>query len=199
MEDCRGVDASGIAKVLDFWFGTPESEGYCQPRQAWFVKKAAFDLEVRSRFLPTYQQAAAGALDAWQDTPKGFLALIILLDQFPRNMFRNTPQSFATDAQALSLARKAIARHFDRELCFVQRWFLYLPLEHSENLQHQNECVRLFSQLAEEGDENSPVEWAQRHRAVIAQFGRFPHRNKILGRENTPEEEAFLQQPGSSF
>jgi len=190
---------SELESVLDFWFGTPTSADWGQPRRVWFVKKAAFDREVRSRFLSTYRQAASGELDAWEATPKGCLALLLLLDQFPRNMFRNTPQAFATDDRALAIAQSAIARNFDRELLFVQRWFIYLPLEHSENLQHQNDCVKLFSQLATEGDENSPVEWAKRHRDVIARFGRFPHRNKILGRENTPEEEAFLQQPGSSF
>ena len=138
---------SQFQQVLDFWFGKPESESYGKPRKEWFVKNTAFDEEVRSRFLEIYQQAARGELDNWQETPLSCLALIITLDQFPRNMFRQTPQAFATDAQALANAKRAIASQFDRQLLPVQRWFVYVPFEHSENLAEQELAVKLFSTL----------------------------------------------------
>jgi uncharacterized protein (DUF924 family) len=186
-------------KILDFWFGQPDGASYSKPRQAWFIKKPEFDLEMRTYFVSDYEQAAAGNLDDWKNSPQSCLALILLLDQFPRNMFRGTPQAFATDWQALSTAQYAIAQGYDRELLPVQRWFVYLPFEHSENLEHQNQAVALFEQLRDDPDSADPINYAIRHREVILRFGRFPHRNAILGRVSTPEEEAFLQQPGASF
>lgn len=190
---------ASIEAILDFWFGKPGDGDYGTPRSAWFVKDAAFDEEIRSRFLDSYESAATGELDGWKETPLGSLALILLLDQFPRNLFRNRPKAFATDADARSVAEGAIAQNFDQTLLPVQRWFIYLPFEHSENLEDQNRCVELFSQLKDDPHSASTIDYAHRHRDVIQQFGRFPHRNKILGRENTSQEEEFLKKPGSSF
>lgn len=186
-------------KILDFWFGQPDGASYGKPRQVWFVKKPEFDHKMRTHFVSDYEQAAAGNLDDWKNSPQSCLALILLLDQFPRNMFRGTPQAFATDWQALSTAQYAIAQGYDREFLPVQRWFVYLPFEHSENLEHQNQAVALFEQLKDDPDSADAINYAISHREVILRFGRFPHRNAILGRVSTPNEQAFLQQPGSSF
>lgn len=186
-------------EILDFWFGKPDEADYGKPRKVWFIKNPAFDEEVRSRFLNDYQQAAAGQLDAWKASPEGCLALIILLDQFPRNMFRGQPQAFATDPQALAYAQYTVERGFDKELLPIQRSFVYLPFEHAENLEHQRQCVELFSTLKDHPECSSGVDYAHRHLKVIERFGRFPHRNEILGRETTPEEAEFLKQRGSSF
>ncbi|MEQ8538112.1 MAG: DUF924 family protein [Coleofasciculus sp. D1-CHI-01] len=186
-------------KILAFWFGEPDHPGYGKPRQAWFTKNLAFDEEVRSRFLDEYQQAATGQLNHWQESPYSCLALILLLDQFSRNMFRGQPQAFATDSQALTIAQHAVSQGFDQQMLPVQRWFIYMPYEHSENLAHQRRCVELFSTLKHDPDSASTIDYAYRHLKVIERFGRFPHRNPILGRESTPEEVTFLKQPGSSF
>ena len=186
-------------RILDFWFGSREQVSYGKPRQIWFIKKNEFDREVQLRFFNDYEQAAAGELDSWKSTPLSCLALILLLDQFPRNMFRGTARAFATDWQALSAAQYAIAQGYDRELLSVQRWFVYCPFEHSENLEDQNRSVALFQQLSDDPDSADAINYAIRHREVIVRFGRFPHRNEILERVSTPEELEFLQQPGSSF
>ncbi len=186
-------------EILAFWFGAPDSSTYGQERKAWFIKNPTFDQEISDRFLPTYQQAAAGALDAWQDFPLSCLALLIVLDQFPRNLFRRDPRAFATDEKAVAIAQSAISQGFDQQLLPVQRWFMYLPFEHSENLEDQNQAVALFEQLRSDPQSQSPIEYAYRHRDVIQRFGRFPHRNATLGRASTPEELEFLQQPGSTF
>ena len=190
---------SQFKEILEFWFGKPDGEDYGKPRKAWFVKKDKFDEEVRSRFLQDYQQAAAGQLDYWQESPYSCLALIILLDQFPRNMFRDRPQAFATDAQALKFAQHVVVQGFDKKLLPVQRWFVYLPFEHSENLEHQRYCIELFSTLKDDPSSGDTIDYAYRHLKVIERFGRFPHRNRILGRASTPEEAEFLKQRGSSF
>jgi uncharacterized protein (DUF924 family) len=190
---------SQVQEILEFWFGKPDDLDYGKSRKVWFTKNPEFDREVRSRFLPVYQQAAAGELDDWKASPQGCLALIILLDQFPRNMFRGQSQAFATDPQALFYAKHAVTNGFDRELLPIQRQFIYLPFEHSENLTDQHQCIKLFSTLQDYPECISGVDYAHRHFQVIERFGRFPHRNEILGRETTPEEAEFLQQPGSSF
>lgn len=191
---------SPLAKeILDFWFGSPKSVDYGIERSFWFTKNPEFDKELGDRFLLNYEQAARGELDYLQDSPQGYLALILLLDQFGRNMFRGTPKSFATDAKALSVAKNAVERGCDRVLLPVQRWFIYLPFEHSENLADQERSVELFSTLSDDPASVSTINYALRHKAVIERFGRFPHRNKILGRETTPAEAEFLTQPGSSF
>jgi uncharacterized protein (DUF924 family) len=185
--------------ILQFWFGKPDEADYGKSRKVWFTKNPEFDDEVRSRFLNVHNQAAAGELDDWKTTPQGCLALIILLDQFPRNMFRGQPQAFATDSQALAYARHAVTQGFDKELPKLQRWFVYLPFEHSENLADQRQCVELCEQLGDEPEMREAIDYAYRHLRVIERFGRFPHRNQILGRKTTPEEAEFLKQPGSSF
>ncbi|HEY9605171.1 MAG TPA: DUF924 family protein [Allocoleopsis sp.] len=190
---------SQFQEVLDFWFGKPDEADYGKSRKVWFIKNPDFDEEVRSRFLSDYQKAAAGELDDWKDSPLSCLALILLLDQFSRNMFRGQSQAFATDSQALAAAKHAVERGFDKELLPIQRWFIYMPFEHSENLDDQHQCVELFSKLKDYPECVSGVDYAHRHLNVIKRFGRFPHRNKILNREITPEEMEFLKQPGSSF
>ncbi|MDM9381309.1 DUF924 family protein [Chlorogloeopsis sp. ULAP01] len=186
-------------EVLDFWFGKPEQPDYGKPRDFWFTKKPEFDEQVRTQFFNYYQKAAGGYLDDWMQFPDSCLALILLLDQFPRNMFRNTPDAFATDWEALSTAQHAIAQGYDRKLLSVQRWFIYFPFEHSENLEHQRQAVKLFQQLSSDPDSASCIDYAIRHMEIIERFGRFPHRNAILGRNSTSEEKEFLKQPGSGF
>lgn len=185
--------------VLDFWFGEPEEPDYGEPRKFWFIKNPAIDVEIKSRFESTYQAAEAGELNDWQTSALSCLALIILLDQFPRNMYRGKAKAFATDNRALSLANYALKQNYDRQLLPVQRWFIYLPFEHSENLADQHTAVKLFSTLKNEPSSQSTIDYAHQHLKIIQRFGRFPHRNSILGRTSTPEEIEFLQQPGSSF
>ncbi len=188
-----------VDEILEFWFGQPDEADYGKQRSFWFTKKPEFDQEVRTRFLTYYEQAVAGKLDYWKNLPRSCLALILLLDQFPRNMFRGTAQAFASDPQALSAAQHAVAKGYDQELLMVQRWFVYLPFEHSENLAHQRQSVKLFATLSDDPDNDAVLDYAIRHYWVIHRFGRFPHRNEILGRATTPEEAEFLKQPGSSF
>ncbi|MGI2907906.1 DUF924 family protein [Tolypothrix sp. VBCCA 56010] len=185
--------------ILEFWFGHPDEPNYGKPRKTWFNKTPEFDEELRTRFGTDYQKAAAGHLDDWIDLPETCLALILLLDQFPRCIFRDTPEAFATDWEALSAAQQAIALGYDRHFLPVQRWFIYLPFEHSENLDHQHQSVKLFQQLSHDPDSAEAIEYAYRHLEIIERFGRFPHRNAILGRISSLEEEEFLQQPGSGF
>lgn len=178
-----------IAGVIDFCF----VEGSAR---RWFVKDPAFDAEVFSRLSSLHGAAVAGDFDSWRGTAAGCLALCILLDQAPRNLFRGDPRSYASDAAARAVTRHALDRGLDLGLPQEQRMFLYLPLEHSEDLTDQEDCIGLMGPL----DENP--EWrdyAVRHRDIIARFGRFPHRNAILGRTSTPQEAEFLTQPGSSF
>jgi uncharacterized protein (DUF924 family) len=186
--------------IYDFWFGGPELNEFGQPRKAWFVKDPAFDEEIRRRFLATLESAERGELKHWLDTPQACLSLIILLDQFPRNMFRDTPRAFATDAMALESARFALERSYDQAFISLERIFFYLPFEHSESLADQAHCVSLVQALANEDPARADfLDYAKRHHDVIARFGRFPHRNRILGRISTEAEIEFLRQPGSSF
>ena len=188
--------------ILHFWFGdsrSPNSD-YGQQRQVWFRKDADFDQQIRDRFLAGYAQARRGEFADWLETPRAALALTLLLDQFPRNMFRGTARCFEADAQALATAQGAIARQHDQALLPVERMFFYLPFEHSEKLDHQNQAVHYFEALLQEApDLQSTLDYAYRHREVIQQFGRFPHRNESLGRPSTAAEVDFLQQPGSRF
>lgn len=182
-------------EVLAFWFGADAEYGVAQKR--WFQKDPAFDAEVRRRFLSLHAELAGN--DEWLDAPRECLARIIVLDQFPRNMFRGTPGAFATDPQALAVARGIVARGFDAAYLPAQRWFAYLPFEHAEDLARQGESLALFERLRGDPASASPIAYAMRHYAVIERFGRFPHRNAILGRDSTPAEVAFLATPGSSF
>lgn len=185
--------------VLDFWFGAPGTPQHGTSRMIWFKKDDAFDAEIRNRFTADYEAARDGTYDDWADHAHGGLALLILLDQFPRNMFRNDPRSFATDEKALQVAQAMVARSDDKDLTKEEQFFVYLPYEHSEDLEMQKRCLELTAAMPQGTAESSPYHWAKQHYDVIAKFGRFPHRNKILGRENTPEEEAYLAEPGAGF
>ncbi|MGD1850665.1 MAG: DUF924 family protein [Cyanophyceae cyanobacterium] len=185
--------------VLDFWFDESDSEIYGKARKEWFIKDSTFDAEIKQNFGPVLNQASVGKLDHWRDKPLSCLALVVILDQFSRNLFRRQPEAFAQDSKALEIAREAIARQFDQNLLPVQRVFFYLPFEHSEAIADQLESLRLFKTLEGDPECGSFVTYAQKHYEVIEKFGRFPHRNVILGRENTAAEEEFLKQPGSAF
>lgn len=190
---------SSPADVLAFWFGEEGEPGYGEFRDQWFQKDEAFDREVADRFGGLYERAAAGELDAWREEAEGCLALVILLDQFPRNMFRGDARTHATDGKALDTARYAIEHALDRELPAYGRMFLYMPFMHAEGVEDQRRSVELFEGLAADPKGPDVVEYAVGHREIVERFGRFPHRNAILGRETTPEEAEFLTQPGSSF
>jgi uncharacterized protein (DUF924 family) len=187
------------SEVLAFWFGAADSPALGRYRKQWFEKSAAFDALCRERFLATHEAAAAGRLDGWGERPLGALALVVTLDQFPRNMFRGTARAFATDARALAVARAMVARGFDAAYVPAQCWFAYLPFEHAEDLAAQAESLVLYERLRGDPPSASPIAYAQRHYGVIERFGRFPHRNAVLGRDSSPEELAFLATPGSAF
>jgi uncharacterized protein (DUF924 family) len=169
-----------------------------EERDVWFRKDDAFDANVRSRFGGAIEAALTGGFADWT-APRGVLARVLLLDQFTRNAYRDTPRAFAGDTLALSIAQDAVGRGDDGALVPVERWFLYMPFEHAESDAAQQRSVELFTRLARETSLADPLEWAQRHAAIIRRFGRFPHRNAILGRVSTPEEIAFLASPGSRF
>jgi len=185
--------------VLDLWFGDPDSPEHGGPREVWFKQSDAFDAEVRERFLPLYETAASDGLSTWDTAPQSSLALIIVLDQFPRNIFRHDARAFATDAAALAAAERMVARGWDQELEPLERCFVYMPYEHAENLVPQRRSLELFGRLAADTGLVEPSTWARKHHDVIDRFGRFPQRNAALGRDSTPEEIEFLAQPGSSF
>ncbi len=182
-------------KVLDFWFGSPRG-----PRRVdWFRKTRLFDEEIRARFLPLCNAAAQERLCAWQETSDGALALLVLLDQFPRNLFRETPRAFASDGQARSVAAHLLEKRWDEALSPVERMFAYLPYEHSESLADQERSMSLLGPLAAFPETPDCLDYSRRHWEIIKRFGRFPHRNAALGRSSTPEEIEFLRQPGSGF
>jgi uncharacterized protein (DUF924 family) len=181
--------------VLHFWFGATPGVRL----KAWFVKDPAFDEEIRKRFLPLYESATAGALAGWTGSARSALALIVLTDQFPRNLFRGTARAFATDPLALATAAHVIAQSWDAKMLPVERMFVYLPYEHSESLADQDRSVELFAPLAVFPETPDAADYAERHRVIVKRFGRFPHRNAALGRPGTPEEIEFLKQPGSGF
>jgi uncharacterized protein (DUF924 family) len=170
--------------VLAFWLAAGH--------ESWFEHDEAFDAAVRERFAATYEDAAAGLLTAWEDGPHSALALVIVLDQFPRNMFRGSARSFAADPLARAAAERAIARGFDHQVEMPGRAFFYLPFEHSEELADQERAVAL---MRDTGDAEQ-LKWAELHADIIRRFGRFPHRNALLGRASTPEEQAFLDAGG---
>jgi uncharacterized protein (DUF924 family) len=186
--------------VLDFWFLQLDHPGHGAYRPEWFRKDEAFDAAIRALFGIEVEAALSGTPGAESD--EALLARILLLDQFTRNIFRGTPRAFAGDPQALQIAELLVAAGRDKNLSAWQRWFIYLPFEHSESLLEQERSVALFSALAREMRHeafDSARDYALRHRQVIERFGRFPHRNAILGRESTAAEIEFLKQPGSSF
>ena len=195
------------ADVLRFWLGAhPIDLAAMQRVQGqWFQKNDAFDAELRQLFLPTIAAARAGQLDAWAEDAEGRLALLIVLDQFTRNAFRGQPEAFAGDSQALALALKGIERGHDQAVLPMARIFCYLPLEHAEDAAMQERSVVLFQSLRDAPEAepkaffDGTLDFARKHQAVIERFGRFPHRNAILGRASTAEELDYLAQPGAGF
>lgn len=195
------------ADVLTFWFGTNADDAATARAQGklWWSKNPAVDAQISARYAAVVHAAAFGRHDDWAAATQGRLALILLFDQFPRNMHRGSARAFAYDALARRLALDGIAAGADQALRPIERVFFYLPLEHSEELVHQDQCVALFQRLA---DGVAPalrdtftgyIDFAERHRTIIRRYGRFPHRNAALGRASTAEEAEFLKQPGSSF
>ena len=182
------IGSSSADKVLKFWFDD------LSPQQ-WFMQSDQVDTTIRNKFLDTHNKAAAGELDNWRKDARGSLAEIIILDQFSRNLYRNTPQAFAQDGMALVLAQEAIAKGFEDDLSKEQVQFLYLPFMHSESLVIHERAVELYTALGQEMN----LEFEMKHKAIIERFGRYPHRNAILERESTPEEIEFLKGPDSSF
>lgn len=191
--------AAGAREVLDFWFGEPGSAGHGKSRAEWFRKDPTFDGEIRRRFLALHAAAALGECDHWRDDPGSLLALVIVLDQYSRNLYRDDPRAFSQDAKALECAQLMIGRGWDAARAPVERQFAYLPFEHAEDEALQDRSIALFTALAAYPETKGLVEWAEKHRVVIRRFGRFPHRNAALGRESTPEEIAYLREPGSGF
>ncbi|HEY0419885.1 MAG TPA: DUF924 family protein [Acetobacteraceae bacterium] len=182
-------------ELLDFWFeGQPD-----RFREIWFQRDDAFDAVIRDRFEGTTAAALDGRLDHWAATPEGLLALVIALDQLPRNLHRGTPAAFGGDARALHWARHGVETGMDAALTPVQRNFLYLPFMHAEDLTEQERCVRLFEAMTGLPQVERPIDSARRHHEVIRRFGRFPHRNTALRRASTPEEEAYVATPGTAF
>lgn len=167
--------------ILDFWFDR-------EVEKLWFNSNRVFDKKIQALYEETYQAGADGLLNEWEESPEGALALVILFDQFPLNMYRGTNKSFDTEALSREIARKAIERKYDQQMTLSQRTFLYLPFMHSENKDDQQTSVELF----EKAGLKSNLRFAKHHQDIIQRFGRFPHRNKILGRTNTPEEEQYL-------
>jgi uncharacterized protein (DUF924 family) len=200
--DHAALDPAARA-VLEFWFGEHSTPAFGQASERWFKRDEAFDALILERFGETLEAARRGECDAWQRTPLGALALVIVLDQFSRNTCRGHVDAFAGDARALEVARRLVTSGAHLDLPTAEhRAFAYLPFEHAESLPAQRESVRLFEALSRETGETgrgSYLDYARRHAAVIERFGRFPHRNAALGRESTDEECAFLREPGSSF
>jgi uncharacterized protein (DUF924 family) len=193
--------------LLDWWFGSADKpdEVAAQMGKLWFGKRDSQDLEARTRFGDLVEQALAGGLTEWTQRPEGWLALVLLLDQLPRMIFRESPKSFAGDLRAQALVAQGIAADFDRQLLPIQRVFIYLVFEHCEYLAVQNEAISRFTELMNQQPEADRavfadnLDYAERHQKIIARFGRFPHRNAVLGRESTAEELEFLAGPGSRF
>lgn len=202
-----------VNDILDLWFGDwtddePVPEDGAPQMKLWWGKDADVDAQLRDRFGAAARAALEGDHDDWQDDPASCLALILLLDQIPRNIHRGTPQAFESDAKARKVAKGAIAAGIDRRMPFAWRYFAYMPLMHSEELADHDLAVRAFGELVVDAARmdsyrvdayKAALDFEHRHRAIIERFGRYPHRNTILGRPSTPEEQAFLEEPGSSF
>ena len=199
---------SEIEQVLDFWFGASGADGSLDPtrKKMWFGDGRKHDAAIRERFGALHRRTSRGELDSeWAGTPRGLIALIVVLDQFSRHIHRDTPLAFTQDPAAQELVLDGLKRNVDREMIPVGRVFFYLPLEHAEDVELQRLCVRCLDGLARTVAEarrkeyEGFLDYARRHSDIIERFGRFPHRNAILGRASTPEEIEFLKQPGSSF
>ncbi|MGB0629232.1 MAG: DUF924 family protein [Alphaproteobacteria bacterium] len=187
------------SEVYGFWFGEPGTESHGDVREFWFGGGSEVDEEIVRRFAGLYSGAAAGRFDHWAADPHGALSLILLLDQFPRNMFRGDARSFATDHLALANAKRLVGGPGHNDLISVEKLFAYLPFEHSEDIGDQVRSVALFEALEPHEEKQDWVDFAVEHRDIIERFGRFPHRNAILGRENTSEEEIWLRQSDQRF
>ena len=195
-----------IEIILNYWFGTlPDDESFPDEKaQQWFHGGESVNRTIREHFGQDLDLAVQGKYDFWEETPRGCLALIILLDQFSRNLYADA-RAYQQDAKALALANQAIYSGLDRELRSIERWFLYMPFMHSEDFAMQKKGVELFTRLADEAPPaveiplRNTLDYAIRHMRIVERFGRFPHRNKELGRESTPEEVQFLKEPNSSF
>ena len=200
------------SEIIEFWFeGVEDPDTFDKtknPFRKWFAKNELFDEEIRDRFEEDLVRAAGGEMDSWAESPGGRLALILMFDQFSRNMYRGTSQAFATDPLALDLSERSVKDGFDRQLSLLKRTFIYLPFSHSENLKHQNEHLRLLEELIADSRKQFPhnvayfeyhLPFARRHREIIERFGRFPHRNAALNRTSTPQEMEFLKSPNSRF
>lgn len=191
--------------LLQVWFGDPEQPLAVSAQ--WFKKNEEFDRRLREQFEATLDAGVRGELESWTASPRGRLALVILFDQFSRNIFRGTARSFAQDHLAQKLAVEALAKNEEQSLTPVERYFLLMPLMHAENVEYQRRCVGEFERLVAETPEPKAIhdlvatalDYAKRHAVIVERFGRFPHRNAMLGRESTPEETEFLKEPGSSF
>lgn len=190
-------------EVLGFWLGPLDASGRASKEQAarWFTRDPAFDQEIRERFGALYEEILRGEHQGWLGTPRGRVAYVIVLDQLSRNMFRGSGRMYDGDARALEVAREGVEGGDDRQLAYAERSFLYMPFMHAEDLEAQERCVELFRALegAASAEKGSATDYAVQHLDIVRRFGRFPHRNALLGRESTPEELAFLEQPGSSF
>ena len=185
--------------LLDTWFGPPGDPERERHRDIWFKSTAEFDASLRNAFLADYEAGAAGELRSWEALPEGALALVLLLDQIPRNIFRGTPRAYASDAAARAAANRALARGFDRLVPEVWRRFFYMPYHHSENLADQQRSVALFGALPRDPDRRGALRrYGRPYVEVIERFGRFPHRNEILGRKSTQAEIALLAERGKS-
>lgn len=197
----------GPDSILEFWFGTSrgDPEALAERNAIWFTADEAFDQKVRGRFSAHLEQAARGEYKLWKLTPRGTLALIIIFDQFPRNIYRSTPQAFTYDERALALCRDGVAMGIDRELDVIERTFFYLPLEHAEDLDAQDKSLVCFEKL--DADAPAPLkaitadylQYAVSHREIVRRFGRFPHRNLVLGRTSTPAEIEWIAFDSKTF
>ena len=196
-----------IDSIIHFWFGNHNDPALVVKEKAplWWLKNPDVDQEIKQRFEPLIEALTKGELDEWRTSPRGVLASVLLTDQFSRNMYRGQAKSFAFDTVARTMAKEAVANNIDQTLRPIERVFIYMPLEHSENRADQQKSVGLFEQLQQEVTEEHKtlfqgyVDFACKHKEIIDRFNRFPHRNEILGRVSTEEELAFLKQPGSSF
>ena len=205
--DAHLQTAADPETVLSFWFGELDAHGRADKlhQERWWSKDPHFDSEIQRRFAALHAAALGGELQAWLDAPRSRLAYIVVLDQFSRNMFRDSARMFAADDLALATSRQGIERGHDRSLRLHERVMFYMPFMHSEQLADQERCIALFQALAQESSDLgrslmlSHVGFAERHRDIVRKFGRFPHRNGLLGRPSTPEELEFLAGPGSSF
>jgi uncharacterized protein (DUF924 family) len=201
------IESEKQAEVLTFWFGKLDGEdSYPQDKvKSWFMKNPAFDREIQEKFEPLVIQAAGGKLDGWKATPRGRLALVVLLDQFPRNIYRNSLKAFSLDPISIKIVLEGIKNGDDLKLYPIERSVFYLPLMHSESKEMQNISVIKYGELVKNAPKSlqnnflGNYDYALRHQKIVEQFGRFPHRNQVLGRKSTPEEIQFLKEPGSSF